>query len=119
MSEEAPMRDRSHIEKTLMLNEDKPVDDYSGNHRKDLGLGLGPGLGSEASGSPGLRALEMVGSLEEAHSAASKAWVEVLDWQGRRRGNPSRGNRARVEDKSQCCRLGPGASLHAVAGEAC
>ena len=31
MSEEAPMRDRSHIEKTLMLNEDKPADDYSGN----------------------------------------------------------------------------------------
>ncbi|XP_077762535.1 sarcalumenin isoform X1 [Canis aureus] len=29
VSEEAPMRDRSHIEKTLMLNEDKPVDDYS------------------------------------------------------------------------------------------
>ncbi|XP_007073414.2 sarcalumenin isoform X1 [Panthera tigris] len=29
VSEEVPMRDRSHIEKTLMLNEDKPVDDYS------------------------------------------------------------------------------------------
>ncbi|XP_040829668.1 sarcalumenin [Ochotona curzoniae] len=29
VSEEAPMRDRSHIEKTLMLNEDKPTDDYS------------------------------------------------------------------------------------------
>ncbi|NP_001358562.1 sarcalumenin isoform 1 precursor [Rattus norvegicus] len=29
VSEEAPMRDRSHIEKTLMLNEDKPADDYS------------------------------------------------------------------------------------------
>ncbi|KAI5128060.1 Sarcalumenin [Manis pentadactyla] len=28
-SEEAPARDRSHIEKTLMLNEDKPGDDYS------------------------------------------------------------------------------------------
>lgn len=25
------MRDRSHIEKTLMLNEDKPADDYSGD----------------------------------------------------------------------------------------
>lgn len=41
MSEEAPMRDRSHIEKTLMLNEDKPVDDYSGNQREALGLELG------------------------------------------------------------------------------
>nr|XP_026241186.1 sarcalumenin isoform X2 [Urocitellus parryii] len=29
VSEEAPMRDRSHIETTLMLNEDKPADDYS------------------------------------------------------------------------------------------
>ncbi|XP_004474383.1 sarcalumenin [Dasypus novemcinctus] len=29
VTEEAPMRDRSHIEKTLMLNEDKPADDYS------------------------------------------------------------------------------------------
>ncbi|XP_048188235.1 sarcalumenin isoform X1 [Perognathus longimembris pacificus] len=29
VSEEAPLRDRSHIEKTLMLNEDKPADDYS------------------------------------------------------------------------------------------
>ncbi|XP_047570437.1 sarcalumenin [Lutra lutra] len=29
VSEEAQMRDRSHIEKTLMLSEDKPVDDYS------------------------------------------------------------------------------------------
>ncbi|XP_076434068.1 sarcalumenin isoform X1 [Peromyscus maniculatus bairdii] len=29
VSEEAPMRDRSHIEKTLMLNEDKPSDDYT------------------------------------------------------------------------------------------
>ncbi|KAK2502829.1 hypothetical protein MC885_010807 [Smutsia gigantea] len=29
VSEEAPMRDRSHIEETLMLSEDKPVDDYS------------------------------------------------------------------------------------------
>ncbi|KAF0881266.1 SRCA protein, partial [Crocuta crocuta] len=29
VSEEVPMRDRSHIEKTLMLNEDKPIDDYS------------------------------------------------------------------------------------------
>ncbi|XP_029326595.1 sarcalumenin isoform X2 [Mus caroli] len=28
-SEEAPLRDRSHIDKTLMLNEDKPADDYS------------------------------------------------------------------------------------------
>nr|XP_005591158.1 PREDICTED: sarcalumenin isoform X2 [Macaca fascicularis] len=28
-NEEAPLRDRSHIEKTLMLNEDKPSDDYS------------------------------------------------------------------------------------------
>lgn len=44
MSEEAPLRDRSHIEKTLMLNEDKPADDYSGNQRKkELGLGLGLG----------------------------------------------------------------------------
>lgn len=59
MSEEAQMRDRSHIEKTLMLSENKPVDDYSGNQRKDLGLGVGLGLGSEAGRSPGLRALEM------------------------------------------------------------
>uniref|UniRef100_A0A4X1VRP4 Sarcalumenin n=2 Tax=Sus scrofa TaxID=9823 RepID=A0A4X1VRP4_PIG len=29
VSEEAPLRDRSHIEKTLMLNEDKPSDDFS------------------------------------------------------------------------------------------
>ncbi|XP_051037275.1 sarcalumenin [Phodopus roborovskii] len=29
VSEEGPMRDRSHIEKTLMLNEDKPADDYT------------------------------------------------------------------------------------------
>uniref|UniRef100_P13666-1 Isoform 2 of Sarcalumenin n=2 Tax=Oryctolagus cuniculus TaxID=9986 RepID=P13666-1 len=29
VSEEVPMRDRSHIEKTLMLNEDKPTDDFS------------------------------------------------------------------------------------------
>ncbi|XP_032462003.1 sarcalumenin [Phocoena sinus] len=29
VSEEAPLRDRSHIEKTLMLNEDKPTDDFS------------------------------------------------------------------------------------------
>ncbi|XP_012997689.1 sarcalumenin isoform X1 [Cavia porcellus] len=29
VSEEAPMRDRSHIEKTLMLDEDKPADDFS------------------------------------------------------------------------------------------
>ncbi|XP_073648484.1 sarcalumenin isoform X1 [Tursiops truncatus] len=29
VSEETPLRDRSHIEKTLMLNEDKPTDDYS------------------------------------------------------------------------------------------
>ncbi|XP_045141578.1 sarcalumenin isoform X1 [Echinops telfairi] len=29
VSEEVPLRDRSHIEKTLMLNEDKPADDYS------------------------------------------------------------------------------------------
>ncbi|XP_062957260.1 sarcalumenin isoform X2 [Cynocephalus volans] len=29
VSEEAPPRDRSHIEKTLMLDEDKPADDYS------------------------------------------------------------------------------------------
>ncbi|CAO2641969.1 Srl [Lemmus lemmus] len=29
VSEEAPMRDRSHIEKTLMLTEDKPADDYT------------------------------------------------------------------------------------------
>ncbi|XP_014648975.1 PREDICTED: sarcalumenin isoform X1 [Ceratotherium simum simum] len=28
VSEEAPLRDRSHIEKTLMLNEEKPIDDY-------------------------------------------------------------------------------------------
>ncbi|XP_045398408.1 sarcalumenin isoform X1 [Lemur catta] len=29
VNEEVLMRDRSHIEKTLMLNEDKPADDYS------------------------------------------------------------------------------------------
>ncbi|XP_042636730.1 sarcalumenin [Orycteropus afer afer] len=29
VSEEAPVRDRSHIEETLMLNEDKPADDFS------------------------------------------------------------------------------------------
>ncbi|XP_004627873.1 sarcalumenin isoform X2 [Octodon degus] len=28
-SEEAPLRDRSHIEKTLMLSEDKPADEFS------------------------------------------------------------------------------------------
>lgn len=50
MSEEAPLRDRSHIEKTLMLVEDKPADDYSGNQMEKawgLGLGLG-GLGAGA-----------------------------------------------------------------------
>lgn len=31
------MRDRSHIEKTLMLNEDKPADDYSGNWGREMG----------------------------------------------------------------------------------
>lgn len=39
MSEEAPLRDRSHIETTLMLNEDKPLDDYSGNRRRALRWG--------------------------------------------------------------------------------
>ncbi|XP_019571034.2 sarcalumenin isoform X1 [Rhinolophus sinicus] len=29
VSEDAPLRDRTHIEKTLMLDEDKPADDYS------------------------------------------------------------------------------------------
>lgn len=37
MSEEAPLRDRSHIEKTLMLNEDKPADDYTGTRGRDMG----------------------------------------------------------------------------------
>lgn len=92
MSEEVPMRDRSHIEKTLMLNEDKPVDDYSGNQRKDLEPGLGSyitsgqaepqGLGFEAGGYPGLRALDMGGFMEEALRAASKAGVGAVDWQG-------------------------------------
>jgi hypothetical protein len=36
-SEEAPLRDRSHIDKTLMLNEDKPADDYSGNWGREMG----------------------------------------------------------------------------------
>ena len=45
MSEEAPLRDRSHIEKTLMLNEDKPADDFSGNQRQELG---GAGWGWES-----------------------------------------------------------------------
>lgn len=31
------MRDRSHIEKTLMLNEDKPADDYTGIWGRDMG----------------------------------------------------------------------------------
>lgn len=44
VSEEAPLRDRSHIEKTLMLNEDKPADDFSGNQRQELG---GAGWGWE------------------------------------------------------------------------
>lgn len=35
------MRDRSHIDKTLMLNEDKPADDYSGNWGKEMGQGSG------------------------------------------------------------------------------
>lgn len=48
MSEEAPMRDRSHIEKTLMLNEDKPSDDYTGNWGGD-------GQGSRHQGSVVLR----------------------------------------------------------------
>lgn len=46
VSEEAPMRDRSHIEKTLMLSEDKPADDYSGNGK---GAGL-QSCRSEAGG---------------------------------------------------------------------
>lgn len=51
MSEEAPLRDRSHIEKTLMLNEDKPTDDFSGNQGQELGgggagvVGVGRGVG--------------------------------------------------------------------------
>ena len=51
MSEEAPLRDRSHIEKTLMLNEDKPTDDFSGNQGQRLGgggagvVGVGRGMG--------------------------------------------------------------------------
>eukprot|EP00069_Balaena_mysticetus_P020181 bmy_02782T0 len=40
VSEEAPLRDRSHIEKTLMLNEDKPTDDFSGNQGQELGVVL-------------------------------------------------------------------------------
>lgn len=31
------MRDRSHIEKTLMLNEDKPADDYTGTWEREMG----------------------------------------------------------------------------------
>lgn len=49
VSEEAPMRDRSHIEKTLMLNEDKPTDDYSGNQRSRTGLGWWPGRAPEVT----------------------------------------------------------------------
>uniref|UniRef100_A0A2K5YK34 Sarcalumenin n=1 Tax=Mandrillus leucophaeus TaxID=9568 RepID=A0A2K5YK34_MANLE len=43
-NEEAPLRDRSHIEKTLMLNEDKPSDDYSDGEitSKPMVLFLGP-----------------------------------------------------------------------------
>jgi hypothetical protein len=53
VSEEAPMRDRSHIEKTLMLSEDKPSDDYSGNQRKELDWGSSM-AGSQATGNQGL-----------------------------------------------------------------
>lgn len=84
MSEEAPLRDRSHIEKTLMLNEDKPADDYSGNQReKALGLGLGlGGFGgaSEASGLPGEESLEVEGICGR-DSASSVQSLGALDWQ--------------------------------------
>lgn len=129
MSEEVPMRDRSHIEKTLMLNEDKPVDDYSGNQRKDLDLGLGSyitsgqaepqGLGSEASGYPGLRALDMGGLHGRCSESSIQGWGGGCGLAGRRKGDPHRGATARVGDRSQCCHLVPCASLHAVAGEAC
>lgn len=65
MSEDAPLRDRTHIEKTLMLDEDKPADDYSGNQRKKEPAGVGAGALRQA-GTPGGRALEMGGFLEEA-----------------------------------------------------
>ncbi|XP_037585839.1 sarcalumenin [Cebus imitator] len=56
-NEEAPLRDRSHIEKTLMLNEDKPSDDYSGNQGRETHPGCqGPGRPLEAlesQGAPG------------------------------------------------------------------
>lgn len=76
MSEEAPLRDRSHIEKTLMLNEDKPSDDFSGNRRQEPGrrgrMGWGEPLASghaePGAGAlqPWRRALDLGGFLEEA-----------------------------------------------------
>ena len=66
-NEEAPLRDRSHIEKTLMLNEDKPSDDYSGNQGREICPGLGepgrqgPGRLLEAPESQGVPGLYLGG----------------------------------------------------------
>lgn len=60
------MRDRSHIEKTLMLNEDKPADDYSGNWGRETGWEPGPQSCSSEAGDWGTtkkrRTLEVRGS---------------------------------------------------------
>lgn len=65
MSEEAPLRDRSHIEKTLMLNEDKPADDYTGT-------GEGAGLGSRA---PELCSAEARGDHREEENPGQGGYV--------------------------------------------
>lgn len=74
VSEEAPMRDRSHIEKTLMLNEDKPADDYSGNWGREMGWD--PGHQSSVVLRPGLGVGDAGPRPEEEDSQAEAAVSE-------------------------------------------
>lgn len=126
MSEEAPLRDRSHIEKTLMLNEDKPADDYSGNQRGRRWPGAGAGKpwggGSEASGHPRKKSLEVGGGggvgLRGRDSASSVQGLGALDWQAIWIGKAipaagsAKGSRTNPSAVSE-----DGASFHTVAGE--
>lgn len=106
MSEEAPLRDRSHIEKTLMLDEDKPADDYSGNQRKKEPAGAGRTLGAGAlrqAGTPARRALEMGSPWRRLCKQDPRLGVKGSRLAGRKKGDPSRRTSERVEGKSQCC----------------
>lgn len=78
MSEEAPLRDRSHIDKTLMLDEDKPADDFSGNQGgRRLGWGWGAsGKRAPQGGSPGDGGLLGGGSLSRSKAGGGE---EALD----------------------------------------